>query len=88
MTGSSLSATGEIEVSVDGKPIDRLGPGAGVGEIRCCRRSPRTATVVAITDVTGYGIEYADVPGGRRRSGRLGRDGAHGRGEPGAGELG
>ena len=49
--------TGEIEVLVDGQPIDRLGPGAGVGEIALLRRSPRTATVIAITDVTGYGVD-------------------------------
>ncbi|MBA2382044.1 MAG: MFS transporter [Chloroflexi bacterium] len=50
-------ATGEIEVSVDGKPIHRLGPGAGVGEIALLRRSPRTATVVAITEVTGFSVD-------------------------------
>jgi MFS family permease len=48
---------GEIEVFVDGEPIDRLGPGTGVGEIALLRRSPRTATVKAITDVTGYGVD-------------------------------
>jgi MFS family permease len=48
---------GEIEVLVDGEPIDRLGPGAGVGEIALLRRSPRTATVKAITDVTGYSVD-------------------------------
>jgi MFS family permease len=49
--------TGEIEVLVDGKLMDRLGPGAGVGEIALLRRSPRTATVNAITDVTGYSVD-------------------------------
>ena len=44
---------------VDGQPIHRLGPGAGVGEIALLRRSPRTATVEAITDVAGYGIDAA-----------------------------
>ena len=50
-------ATGEIEVFVDGRPIHRLGPGAGVGEIALLRRSPRTATVSAVTDVTGYSLD-------------------------------
>jgi MFS family permease len=49
--------TGEVEVLVDGRPIHRLGPGAGVGEIALLRRSPRTATVRAVTDVTGYSID-------------------------------
>jgi MFS family permease len=48
---------GEIEVLVDGRPIHRLGPGSGVGEIALLRRSPRTATVNAITDVTGYSVD-------------------------------
>jgi MFS family permease len=49
--------SGEIEVVVDGRPIHRLGRGAGVGEIALLRRSPRTATVNAITDVTGYSVD-------------------------------
>ncbi len=49
--------TGEIEVIVDGRPIHRLGPGAGVGEIALLRKSPRTATVITLTDVTGYSVE-------------------------------
>jgi MFS family permease len=51
--------TGEIEVLVDGRPIHRLGPGSGVGEIALLRSGPRTATVTAITDVTGYGVDAA-----------------------------
>ncbi len=50
-------ATGEVEVFVDGRPIHRLGAGEGVGEIALLRRRPRTATVVAVTDVTGYGVD-------------------------------
>jgi MFS family permease len=49
--------TGEIDVTVDGRLIHRLGPGAGVGEIALLRRSPRTATVVAVTDVSGYSVD-------------------------------
>jgi len=51
--------TGEIDVIVDGNLIHRLGPGAGVGEIALLRRSPRTATVRAVTDVTGYSVDAA-----------------------------
>jgi uncharacterized Zn-binding protein involved in type VI secretion len=50
-------ASGEIEVIVDGQPIHRLGPGAGVGEIALLRNGPRTATVIALTDVTGYSVD-------------------------------
>jgi hypothetical protein len=50
-------ATGEIEVIVDGRPIHRLGRGDGVGEIALLRRSQRTATVVAITDVTAWSVD-------------------------------
>jgi MFS family permease len=52
-------ATGEIDVIVDGSLIHRLGPGAGVGEIALLRRSPRTATVRAVADVTGYSVDAA-----------------------------
>jgi hypothetical protein len=48
--------TGEVEVTADGKPMSRLGHGAGVGEIALLRRSPRTATVTAVTPVRAYGI--------------------------------
>lgn len=49
--------TGEIEVFVDGRPIHRLGPGAGVGEIALLRHTRRTATVRAIRDVTGFSVD-------------------------------
>ncbi|MEO5704727.1 MAG: cyclic nucleotide-binding domain-containing protein [Candidatus Limnocylindrales bacterium] len=48
--------TGEVEVSAAGKPMQRLGHGAGLGEISLLRRSPRTATVTALTPVTAYAI--------------------------------
>ena len=52
-------AGGEVEILVDGRPVQRLGPGTGVGEIALLRRSPRTATVIARTDVTGYSVDCA-----------------------------
>jgi cyclic nucleotide-binding protein/MFS transporter len=48
--------TGEVEVTAAGRPIARLGHGVGVGEIALLRRSPRTATVTALSPVKAYGI--------------------------------
>jgi MFS family permease len=54
--------TGEVEVTAEGRPMQRLGHGAGLGEISLLRRSPRTATVTALTPVTGFAIAcYAFV---------------------------
>jgi CRP-like cAMP-binding protein len=54
-----IVAAGEVEVSVGGVPMQRLGPGSGFGEIALLRSSPRTATVTALTDVTGHEIDAA-----------------------------
>ena len=52
-----LVESGEIEISVDGRVINRMGPGAGVGEIALLKRRPRSATVIAVTEVHGYAID-------------------------------
>jgi MFS family permease len=49
-------ASGEVEVTAAGETIQRLGRGAGLGEISLLRRSPRTATVTALTPVQAYAI--------------------------------
>ena len=38
---------GELELQVAGRAVDRVGPGAIVGEMALIDRSPRSATVVA-----------------------------------------
>jgi hypothetical protein len=48
--------SGAVDVSVDGAFIQRLGRGHGVGEIALLHRSPRTATVVAASNVTAYSV--------------------------------
>lgn len=49
--------SGEVDVHVDDRLIQRLGRGAGVGEVALLRRSGRTATVTARTAVSTYGID-------------------------------
>jgi predicted MFS family arabinose efflux permease len=48
--------SGDVEVSVDGRPVQRAGRGAGLGEIALLRSSPRTATVTALTAVAAFAI--------------------------------
>lgn len=51
---------GEVDVFVDDRLIHRLGPGAGIGEVALLRQTPRTATVVAVTDVQTVSIGSRD----------------------------
>jgi len=49
--------SGEVDVAVDERVIQRLGHGAGVGEIALLRRSARTATVTAASDVVAFSVD-------------------------------
>jgi hypothetical protein len=57
--GSSLFLVldGILDVTVDGRQLDNLGPGAVVGERAVLESSPRTATLTALTPV-----KLAEVP--------------------------
>ena len=43
---------GEIEILVNGKVIDSMGPGGVFGEMALIDNSPRAATATAVTDCT------------------------------------
>jgi len=63
--------SGEVDVSVNGTVVRRLGRGDGFGEIALVRAMPRTATVTAVSDVGLIGIDrgpFAEALGGQHRS--------------------
>jgi CRP-like cAMP-binding protein len=54
--GFWLIDSGEAEVSVGGKSVRKLGPGDYFGEIALIDDGPRSATVVAASDMSCLGI--------------------------------
>jgi MFS family permease len=52
-----LVRSGEVRVSVDGRPVQTQGPGEYFGEIALLRDIPRTATVRAERDAELYALE-------------------------------
>ena len=54
--GFFIISEGTVEYSLDGKKIGTGGPGDYFGEIALIDDGPRTATIIALTEVKAYGM--------------------------------
>ena len=52
-----LIEAGSVEVTDEGRHLETLGPGSGIGEIALMQCGVRTATVTALTDVEGFAVD-------------------------------
>jgi MFS family permease len=55
-----IIAEGEVEATIDGRPVNRCRRGEGVGEIALLHEVSRTATVTALVPTRGYSLSAAD----------------------------
>jgi CRP-like cAMP-binding protein len=65
-----IIAEGEVEVSIEGVPVRRQGPGEFFGEIALLLDVPRTATVKAVSHVALFALErwlFLEVLTGHRQ---------------------
>ncbi|MFM2091958.1 MAG: hypothetical protein RLZZ127_2447 [Planctomycetota bacterium] len=54
-------AAGAVELRRGGRTLLRLGPGETLGEMELIDMQPRSATVVAVSDCTLYGLALRDI---------------------------
>ena len=54
-----LIAEGSADVSIDGRFVRSVGTGDHIGEVALLRNSPRTATIIATSDVVAWRLDSA-----------------------------